>query len=175
MVKTLGVVALTVLALVSLAQAGGVSLGIKAGLADPEHLDTALDLGGLIRGKLASNWRVEGSLEYWGVDYWKDVSINGTAAYEIPVQGTVKPYLGFGTGAHIQSWEVPWDWWNGHNWVHDHISDSRTFLGLHLLGGADFNISPKTQIITEIKYALIPDDDGFDALTITGGVAFKIK
>jgi hypothetical protein len=172
MAKTLGIVSLTVVVLVSLAQAGGVSLGIKAGLADPEHLDTALDLGGLIRGKLASNWRVEGSLEYWGVDYWKDVSINGTAAYEIPVQGTVKPYLGFGTGAHIQSWHVDhWDHWGNHL----ESSDSRTFLGLHLLGGADFNISPKTQIITEIKYSLIPDDDGFDALTITGGVAFKLK
>jgi opacity protein-like surface antigen len=173
MVKTLGIVALTVLALVSLAQAGGVSLGIKAGLADPEHLDTALDLGGLIRGSLAQNWRLEGSIEYWGVEHFKDVSINGTAAYEIPVSGKVQPYLGFGTGAHIQSWE--WDWWDHPHgsWVHE--SDSRTFLGLHFLGGADFELSRQTKIITEIKYALIPDDDGANALTITGGVAFKLK
>jgi opacity protein-like surface antigen len=173
MVKILGIVALTVLTLVSLAQAGGVSLGAKLGLADPEDLDTALDLGVLIRGKLSPVWRVEGSLEYWGVNHWRDVSLNGTAAYEIPVHGTVKPYLGFGTGAHIQSWSFHEMWWHDHYWV-DH-SESRTFLGLHLLGGADFDLSPQTKIITELKYAIIPDDAGLDALTITGGVAFKLK
>jgi opacity protein-like surface antigen len=173
MVKTLGIVALTVLTLVSLAQAGGVSLGAKLGLADPEDLDTALDLGVLIRGKLSTVWRVEGSLEYWGVNHWRDVSLNGAAAYEIPISGTVKPYLGFGTGAHIQSWSFHEMWWHDHYWV-DH-SESRTFLGLHLLGGADFDLSPQTKIITELKYAIIPDDAGLDALTITGGVAFKLK
>jgi len=168
MFKTWAIVFAGLFFLAGTALAGDISIGAKLGLADPEHLDTALDLGGLIRGKLAPNWRLEGSLEYWGVDYWKDVSINGTAAYEISVQGTVKPYLGFGTGAHIQSWS-----WHDH--YNADYSESRTFLGLHLLGGADFNISPKTKIITEIKYALIPDDDGFDALTITAGVAFKLK
>ena len=173
MVKTLGIVSLTVLALVSLAQARGVSLGFKAGLADPEHMDTALDLGGLVRGSLAQNWRLEGSIEYWGVEHFKDVSINGTAAYEIPVSGKVQPYLGFGTGAHIQSWDFHDYWWHDHYWVD--YSESRTFLGLHLLGGADFDLSPQTKIITEIKYAIIPDNDGASALTITGGVVFKLK
>jgi len=169
MAKTLGIVSLTVLALVSLAQAGGVSLGIKAGFADPG----GLALGGLVRGTLTPNWRIEGSLEYFGEDFWRDVSINGTGAYEFPVSGTVQPYLGFGAGAHIFSWEEGLHYWLGHD---DYFtSHSHTYLGLHLLGGADFEISKQTKIITEIKYIIITDHDGADALTITGGVAFKLK
>lgn len=173
MTRMLGVMLFAILLFAPLTRAGDVSLGAKLGLADPEDLDTALDLGVLIRGKLTPAWRVEGSLEYWGVNHWKDVSLNGAAAYEIPVSGTVKPYLGFGTGAHIQSWSFHEMWWHDYYWV-DH-SESRTFLGLHLLGGADFDLSPQTKIITELKYAIIPDDAGLDALTITGGVAIKLR
>jgi len=169
MVKTLGIVSLTVLALVSLAQAGGVSLGIKAGFADPG----GLALGGLVRGTLTPHWRIEGSLEYFGEDFWRDVSINGTGAYEFPVSGTIQPYLGFGAGAHIYSWEEGWHDWHGNHYYFG--SHSNTYLGLHLLGGADFEISKQTKIITELKYIIIPDHDGADALTITGGVAFKLK
>lgn len=169
MFKTWAIVFAGLFFLAGAALAGDISLGIKAGIADPG----GLALGGLVRGKLAPNWRIEGSVEYFGEDFWRDVSINGTGAYEFPVSGTVQPYLGFGAGAHIYSWEGGYHHWLGDDRYFD--SHSNTYLGLHLLGGADFEISKQTKIITEIKYIIITDHDGADALTITGGVAFKLK
>lgn len=174
MIKIMGFVLLGLGVMSGIAMAADLSLGFKAGLADPEHGDNlALAVGGLVRGQLAPKWRLEGSLEYWGVDNFRDVSFNGTAAYEVPVTGKIKPYFGGGVGLHIQTWTGIW--WVNHGDILVGEDHSETDLGLHFLGGADYELNPKTKIITEVKYAVVSGDNGVNALSITGGLAFKLK
>jgi len=121
--------------------------------------------------------KLETSADYWGNSYdvtyykwsWSSISLNGTAKYEIPIGGSITPFVGAGLSFVISRWKSEWkgdpitsDIWGALNTEN---SDSDFDIGSHICGGVNIPLGPGLKIIAEGRYAM----GGTDTLQLIGG------
>jgi opacity protein-like surface antigen len=104
----------------------------------------------------------DASVQYWSTGYeqstwdwsWSDIAIKSTVRYLFPIEGNIKPYAGAGLGIHLYSWDYDYPGYSygGYTFPGGSFSDSDTEFGFHILGGAEFKLSPKWKLQTELEY-----------------------
>jgi opacity protein-like surface antigen len=84
----------------------------------------------------------------------KYIAIKSTVRYLFPIEGNIKPYAGAGLGIHLYSWDYDYPGYSygGYTFPGGSFSDSDTEFGFHILGGAEFKLSPKWKLQTELEY-----------------------
>ena len=109
--------------------------------------------------------KAEVGVEYWGnsQDLFSSsvISLDGTVKYYFPGEG-VFPFAGIGLGLIRSS--------SSYKFFGEDISDSNINLGIDLLGGADFPITPNMKFVAEARY-VSTDGHWFQ---ISGGLMLKL-
>jgi len=160
------------------ADIGFKGVGARLGLVMPEDpLDNTIGFGGHVDlGTIIPNLKIEGSIEYWSADLEGtsdfsrgDIAFMGTTKYMFPLAGSpISPYAGGGLGLHHFSYDT-WDF-NPQTMQLEKGSESCNELEFHLLGGAEYPISPQIAAFGEAKY-VVGDVDYFG---IYGGITYYL-
>ncbi len=159
------------------------SVGIDAGLVDPEGAGGTLGLGAFADlGTFAPNIRFSSHLGYWsksedgggGEASIRDISVGARVKYMFRVSSPkIQPFAGGGLGLHFFHAEVtvPDMDFGGFVVPGYTAEDSSTELGLDLGGGVVTPLSPKTDLSGELWYTL----SDVDQVAVKVGVAFKLS
>jgi outer membrane protein W len=98
-------------------------------------------------------WRNRSSVETFGIKSTEsDATLGVEFRYEIPREGTFKPYLGLGYGFHFQSSEFE------ATTLGVEGKDSVTRGGVSVLGGLTMPITTHLLNVFELKFHYLPDD-----------------
>jgi hypothetical protein len=164
---------LGLLAGATMARAEGPSLGLGAGVVSTEATSNTVYVTGNFRVPLVPFIALEPEVGYWKKDYSflgatvsaQDLSFGGNALAIIPIH-PVSLWAGAGVGAHELkgSFNVP-GLGSG--------AASATQLGVHLLGGVDFDVAPRVKIFGAARYDTIhenPRSDDIHETKFYGGV-----
>ena len=121
-------------------------------------------------------------LDYWGKGYdlgywewnWSVINIAAIGKYPIEMQGSLKPYVGGGLGLSFNHWSSdykgPASPYVSENDLESSATD--TELAIHLLGGADMELTPQMDGFAEIKYTISGNADYFGLFV---GINYKLK
>jgi len=155
-----------------------VGLGGKIGVAIPEDIDATFTFGFFGRFGISRNIKIESGIGYWTETEtyypfsiktkYSDLSITGTLHFLFPIpKSNFQPYTGFGLGIHdvnTKNTEIH----TGHVWyTHD-----ETNFGFHMLGGANYFITPRSLVFGELRYAVV--DEWYNTFSITWGFEFLL-
>ena len=106
---------------------------------------------------------------YWSKSNFSSLTLSATGKYYFPMPGTISPFAGGGLGFVRSSFDIPTV-----TTIFGNVgggSTSATDLGLHLVGGVDIAISPKLDLVPEVKLSF----GGYDAILITLGAIFNTQ
>lgn len=135
-------------------------------------------------GTLAENITLHGYLDYWGKSYkitnyewnWSVISLAAIAKYHFNAgESQFKPYAGAGLGLNFNHWSSDYtgpDFGGIFNPDDFEASDTDTDLGIHLLGGAAYQLSEKMDGFAELKYTIAGNAD---YLGLWVGISYKLK
>ena len=128
-------------------------------------------------GTITKDVHLTALLQIWSKSYkagvpsygeadWTEIVIGASAKYFFEVKSAVKPYIGGGLNFTIgrSKWEFSY---LGYKYEE---SDSETDLGLHILGGAEYPLSPELTGFAELLYHL----NGADYFGIFIGVTYSL-
>jgi Outer membrane protein beta-barrel domain len=166
------------------ADIGFKSVGISAGLVNPEDLDATLGFGAFADlGTINPNIRLSAHLDYWshsedvpggGDASVGDISVTARGKYMFEVaHSQLQPYAGAGLGLHFLHSEIkiPDQVIGGITIPGMTADDSATKLGLDIGGGFQMPINPKTDFVTDAWFSIV---DSVNMLSLKVGVAFKL-
>jgi opacity protein-like surface antigen len=150
------------------------SIGVEAGLVDPEGASSTIGFGAFAGlGNIARDIRLSSHLGYWSKsenDFGaeasiRDISVVARAEYMFHVRSRkVQPYAGAGLGMHFfhSKVEIP-------GFVS--AEDSATKVGLDLGGGLSTPVSPGTDLFGEIWYTAAD----IDQFSVKAGASFRLN
>jgi len=122
--------------------------------------------------------------DYWGKGYdagfyewnWSVINIAAIAKYPFEMQGNIKPYAGGGLGLAFNHWSSDYKGPDIDSpfYTTSDLEDSATDtdLAIHLLGGAEMELSPQMDGFAEIKYTIAGNADYFGIFV---GINYKLK
>jgi len=148
------------------------SLGLGAGLVDPEDVPSTFWITANYRFGITEHLLLEPEVGYWkkGEDVLGgDVSIEDlqfglNAIYRLGGSGTgVRPWAGAGLGVHLLKGVVDFD-------DSGDFDDTDTEIGIHLLGGADFVMSDALALFAAARFDIVSDLNQFK---LYGGVRYR--
>jgi len=150
---------------------GPKGVGAFLGYVNPEHVDATLGFGAVVdMGTLTPMLGLDLEILYWSKSEgpsdrkisWRDIVLCAHARYRFSLPGSpVKPYMGGGIGPHFVK----------HENEQSGKSETDTKFGLHLLAGAEYEVSPKVAIFGEWRYAIVSDINQF---AIFAGAKYKL-
>ena len=147
--------------------------GGRLSLVFPDNIDTAIGFGGLVElGTITPDVTLGATLDLWfssesTVDI-RDIIFAANSKYHFTVKNKkLKPYAGGGLAIHIVNVDVP-STTVGTITVPG-ASDSDVKIGLDLLGGLGYEVSPKVDITGELMYRIVSD---VSQLVISGGIIY---
>lgn len=177
------------------AMAEGNSVGLKLNYFTPnsddfDGFDSTMGFEFVYGKKLSRNAAFEVGLLYRAPEYSESgldstvtmIGIPFTFKGVLPVANNVDLFAGAGFGLYYSNWETTYDFtYYGYNINLDYDINGYGF-GFHLVGGADFKVTPNFALGGELKWeycgVMFDDDDTgisdtFDLGGITLGVAAK--
>ena len=174
---------LVLASLVAPAYAQDFSVGAGVGLVKPQDVNASPWFTGNVRFRPSSWIGVEPEFGYWrntdneqgcvpDLDVCfdadarvRDISI-GANVLMIRPTGRVQPWGGAGLGAHFLETDLTFSEFDPGG------STTSTELGIHLLGGVDFNATDRVAWFAAARYDIITDTD-LDQFKAYGGIRFK--
>ena len=184
--KTVVIAALAVLCAFGAAQAqsniGFFGIGGKLGITDPGAgvgsaitFGASANLGTIMDGKIG----LQADVTYWAKDYgfgddWKisqfGIAVIGKYYFAADTE-KLRPFAGGGLGFNINSVSGPsyTDPWTGHEEDND---ASDTDIGLHIVGGVDYQLSEQVTGFAEFRYMVGGD---WDFYAIFVGAIFNLN
>ena len=139
----------------------------------PDNVDATFGFGGLVDlGTFAPNVGFGASLDMWfgsedPVDY-RDIIIGANSRYWFEVKNPkIKPYAGGGLALHF--FKASSDPQTISGITIPGFDESDTKIGLDLFGGANFEVSPKVDIIADAMFRIVSDVNQF---VISGGIIY---
>jgi opacity protein-like surface antigen len=146
---------------------------------DPEHIDSALGFGALVDlGTLTPDIGLEGNLDYWSKSYdvltygasFRVISIGATGKYYFAVENAAfRPFAGAGVAIHLSKASV--DYPAGYYFGAGSADVSKTKLGIDVCGGTLYAVSPKLDLLGELRYRLVSD---VNQIVLRAGVVYKL-
>lgn len=150
---------------------GPKAVGGFIGYVNPEHTGGTVGFGALVdMGTLTPMLGLDLEILYWSKSEgpsdreitWRDIVLCAHARYRFSLPGSaVKPYMGGGIGPHFVK----------HEHEQSGKSETDTKFGLHLLAGAEYEVSPKVALFGEWRYAIVSDINQF---AIFAGAKYKL-
>jgi hypothetical protein len=172
MKKVLFIAALFCMVSLASAQIGFNGVGAHIGYVSPEDVDGTIGFGAQADlGTLMPQLGLFAYVDYWGKSYtvygadasYSVIDIAAIVKYYFS-EAKMKPFAGGGLGLDMASAKVKTEYLG-------EVSDSKTSLAVHLLGGVATQLSPNLDGFAELKYTLA---DG-NYLTIQAGATYKLK
>ncbi len=174
------------LPLVTLAQTeiGLNGVGARIGYIMPEgDIENTLGFGlNADMGSFNKTIKLFAYLDYWGKGYdlgywewsWSVIDIAAIAKYPFETQGNLKPYVGGGLGLSFNHWSSNYKGPSSPYFSEKDFEASATDteFAIHLLGGADMELSPKMVGFAEVKYTIAGNADYFGIFV---GINYKLK
>lgn len=179
-VSVVAVVAVCSLAAPSFAAAqfGFNAIGPKLGFVMPEDpIESTFGFGlESDLGTITPQIHLGAFLEYWSKGYdegsyewsYSDLGFGASGKYYFAQRGSLEPYAGGGLGLYRAKWESDY---KGAGDLHLGGSATNTEFGIHVMGGADFQVGPKMKAFAELRYSL-SDPDYFG---IWAGVLYTLR
>ncbi len=152
------------------------SLGLGLGVVDPEDIDTALWTTLNFRVPVGRQLIVEPELGFWkktedipgGEISLQDFNLGANLLVDFGGSGAFSFWVGAGLGAHLIKAEVQVGGL-------DVESDTATELGVHLLGGLDYDIDRDLGLFLAARYDIVTSDgDGnFEQAKVYAGLRIR--
>ena len=172
----LGAAAATFVLLAPPAARAQTSLGLGLGIVDPEDVDTTLWTTINLRLPLGRRLFLEPEVGFWKSSEefgnseasLQDLNLGGNVILDLGGSGDLSFWLGAGLGAHVLKAEVE----IGDTEVE---SESDTKLGIHLLGGFDYDLDRDLGLFAAARYDIVDTDgeDNFNQAKVYGGLRVR--
>jgi hypothetical protein len=145
---------------------------------DPENIDAVLGFGGLVDlGTITPEIGLEANVDYWSKSYdfglegitFRLISIGGTGKYYFAMKDSpLRPFAGAGLALHLA--HSSFDYPAGYDaiFVKD-ASDSK--IGIDLCGGTLYGLSPKLDLLGELRYRLVSD---VNQIVLRAGIIYRM-
>jgi opacity protein-like surface antigen len=153
-------------------------LGVAVGFVSPEDLDGTISIGALADlGTLSPKFGMEAHLDRWSQSEEafgteasvSDLTLGMRGKYLFPVSNPkIQPFAGAGLGIHFLHAEVSVPAMGPIPGMS--VDDSSTELGLELGGGMTTNLSPRTDLRTELWYGF----SDVDQFSMRVGMAWQL-